>query len=816
VGKGVRAANINMTAVTNDTISTFTVINDSVSVTLSPANDSNKLVINKTLLVYPSTTLDVGSSIVLTGFGSTAGSGLLRTASANTTPLPATLNWGMTVEFYRTGIQYIPNGNYNGLIIDSGTNIIIPSSITVTGSSFNNNGIVTGAGAVRLVGTSLQHISGMGTVNKLTLYNKAGAVIDSGNNQLNVKGVITLQSGQLTTNGNLVMKSDNTATASLAALSPNGNIGSISGNVTVERYIPTKTARNYSFVTSPVVQSIRNAWQQQIYVTGAGSGGTVCGTTFGDGVVSTDKYNNNGFDVTPSNNANIFTYNATIVNGSRWVSIPNTENTKFTPGIGYKVNIMGDRNNVGVSCFNQLDSLIPSAPVAVVLSATGTLDTGNKSVALNNITQNKYNLLGNPYPTPISFAAFQTANAGKINNKMWTYSPYSQTAGNYTTCLNGVYANQASGYDGTSGDYLSSGQAFFVEANNQGNVLFTESQKITATPPNNQYFGTTTPKLIRVGLTTSSNYRLDEVVILFNTNGSKVYVPANDAISFDNGNQVLVAIKDTNYLAITTRPDNLLADTINIGISSTAVGAYMLKFSGYTAIDTARKITLIDNFLGVTQNMRLNQYYNFNITSDTTSKGNNRFQIVLGAGNPLPIKSINVTATVENGKVNVAWNTLGESQVAHYEVEKSVDGIYFSTIGQVAAKNMAIANYTFMDNNAIDCYYRIKAVNADGSVSYSNSVILNIKELTEVIAYPNPLIGDKINLSMNNLEAGKYVLIITNQLGQKINQVSINHSGTKEVQTVTIGKLAGGNYTVSIYSDKYKLVSRLKLVAADK
>ena len=59
-------------------------------------------------------------------------------------------------------------------------------------------------------------------------------------------------------------------------------------------------------------QLISNAWQKQIYITGTGTGGAICGSTSGFGG-NTDKFNSNGFDVTLSNISGMFTYKATPV-----------------------------------------------------------------------------------------------------------------------------------------------------------------------------------------------------------------------------------------------------------------------------------------------------------------------------------------------------------------------------------------------------------------------------------------------------------------------------------------------------------------------
>jgi len=509
----------------------------------------------------------------------------------------------------------------------------------------------------------------------------------------------------------------------------------------------------------------------------------------------------------------MFNYNATKINGSRWVSIPNTESTNLTPGIGYEVNVRGNRNSATVTCDNQLNNLYPTAPEAVVLSATGTVTTGNVSVALNDTALSKYTLIGNPYPSAISFAAFQASNTGVINNKMWTYSPYSQTAGNYTTCLNGVFTNQATGYDGTSGDYLASGQAFFTESNNNGSVSFAESHKITNNPPNNQYFGINMPKLIRVGLTSSSNTRLDEVVVRYAQDGTKSYNSSVDAVSLNGGNQVLVTLKDDNRLAITTHPDNQATDTISLGVTSATVGTFRLNFSAFDGIDSSRTLTVIDRFLGKSQDIRANQLYEFNVTSDSLSKGDDRFKIVVGAVIPLPINTIIATTQIENNQAVVKWNTIGGTKVSNYAIEKSIDGKTFNKIGEVTGTNET--SYSYTDNNIVNSYYRIKAIYSDGTLNYSNTVKLttNNSPLTTINVYPNPLVGRKLNLSFDNVEAGKYIVSITNTLGQKVAEKELNHSIGISVHPLTLDKnLATGVYNVSIHTQSNQMIYHTDLI----
>ncbi len=207
----------------------------------------------------------------------------------------------------------------NSVTIGSGTTLTVTGTLNIAGSLSNSGTLAASGGTIAFNGSSAQTTSGSFTVNNLTIANTSGGVSlgSTTADTVFVTGIYTPTSGTLTTNGRLVLVSTASRTASVAA----GSGSYLSGNVSVQRYITAKSARKYSFIGSPVTASIRNAWQQQIYITGAGAGGVPCGSTTGDGG-STDKYNSNGFDVTQNSTPSMYTYNATKVNGSHYVSVP--------------------------------------------------------------------------------------------------------------------------------------------------------------------------------------------------------------------------------------------------------------------------------------------------------------------------------------------------------------------------------------------------------------------------------------------------------------------------------------------------------------
>ncbi len=699
------------------------------------------------------------------------------------------------------GTPYVPVlaaiAEVNNLNIATG---VAPS---LNGMTLIIDGAISGGGTLTSTPTSslvingaagtINFTSGSNTIQNLTLNSGATATLGT---QLNIvagsnAGTVTIASGAtLTTGGNLVLKSDINGTARIAQ-----SAGSISGNVTVERYISAKTARKYSYIGSPVTANIRNSWQQQIYITGAGRGGSPCGATTGNGAASTDKYNTNGFDATSINATSMFTYSATLVNGSRYVSIPNTISTNLTPGIGYVVNVRGNRNSATVTCADQLASNYPTAPEAVTLSATGTVTTGDLTVALNNPSVYAFTLLANPYPSQISFTAFQASNSN-INGTMWTYNPTGN--GNYTTYSNGIIVNGATSFDNTSGNYIASGQAFFVQANAAGTVTFHESHKTSGALPNTKYFGTTVNKMVRVALKDEKDSSvLDEIVVRYNSNGSEVYTQGWDASSLSSGSQALASVKGTKRLAIATHSDAATADTTKLYVKSTSVGAFKLSFSDFKDIDNAKAIILVDKFLGTKQDIRANQVYDFKVTSDTTSVGYNRFEVIVGGTNTsaLPVSFTAISATKAGNAVNVKWNTAKETNIASYEVERSSNGVAFTTINSTKAE--AATSYAIEDASipatASTLYYRIKAIGTDGTTEYSAIAKLSThnSSLSTISIYPNP-VKTALNITLGSTN-GNYDVRIATIAGQQV----FGKSGA----TLTNGKLTldASNFASGVY-----------------
>lgn len=435
----------------------------------------------------------------------------------------------------------------------------------------------------------------------------------------NVVGTVTVTNGgSLTTNDNLTLVSDINGTANIG----NTN-GTISGNVAVQRYIPAKAMRKWSFVASPVVAALNTSWQTQVHITGPGTGGTVCPTL---------TANSNGFDATVTNAPSMYAYNSTGVSGSRWTPVLNTTSSNTPGSLGFRMNIRGPRS-VGCSLLDGT-SLVPTA---ATLSASGAItngtNSGNVSVAVNSLGTGAdgFVLIGNPYPSVIDFSALYTANSSKINNQYVTYSP-ANAAGTYTTWNAGVVTNAG---DLTNAQYIASGQSFFIQKSAAGPdfLAFAESMKATNQIQKGTFRTATTYQwndMIRVELSNYNNEHLDEIVIRYKNNDAKINtVKASefDSYSLNDGANILSSLKGDAAMSIQTRPLEFTTDNIILNIKHNATGNYQLNFSEFSKFVNT-DIILIDKYLGTTQNILNNNIYNYSVTSNSQSQGN-RFELRL-------------------------------------------------------------------------------------------------------------------------------------------------------------------------------------------
>jgi hypothetical protein len=177
--------------------------------------------------------------------------------------------------------------------------------------------------------------------------------------------------------------------------------------------------------------------------------------------------------------------------------------------------------------------------------------------------------------------------------------------------------------------------------------------------------------------------------------------------------------------------------------------------------------------------------------------------------NVLPIQLLSFTASVVNASlVDLRWSTASEQNSDYFIVERSADGLRYDPIQTVAAAGNShlVLNYTTKDSHPLRgiSYYRLRMVDLDGTVTYSEVRVVNTGNNTELAMYPNPA-ADRTFIQLNDNKVLKVTVI--DNAGRAL--VSIIRP-TQAVLPVDVSGLAAGLYFVIIdLGDKTRVTKKL-------
>ena len=661
---------------------------------------------------YKSNTIVNTNSSIFTIYGTR---NLDATNTSNITMLFNDLNIGRIGS--TANVTLAGNLEVNGnMIINSGStlNTSVNNFMITLAGNFSNLGTFTpNLSSVTLTGINNQSLDFKSSITPTlsTLVSSKSSGVATITDLLNISTLIQCTGGTLSLGTNLVTL---LSTSSNTAQVGNSTGGSYTGTVNIQRYIPS-VGRRWRFLSAPVTNgsTISNSWRNNIFITGAGTG---------SGPVGLNNYNSNGFDWTSANSPTIYTYNENqpIDFNNRWVGLPSA-NTTLLRGIGYRVFIRGDRSDAG-----RLNGTTTTQN-EVTITSNGGIPHGNINLPITCSngcgTDDGWNLIGNPYPATIDWNALQSTNNSIISG---VYTILDPATNSYETW---------NGTTGGAGQYISSGQSFWVKSSSVSNNLsFEEFHKSTSQNGGKKF---------------KSNLLNNHLIITFSgigfsnkafihQNVTGVYGPDNyDAVKFGYGNFQISTFEPgtTKKLDINNLPiyGTKITDTIEVEVNIPVNPAnYKLSFDGVSTFNNL-KIYLQDKLLNITQDLSTSNNYSFS-TDGTVTSTLNRFRLLItNQTNTLPVLFTTLEAKLNNKKTYLNWSTLSEKNNSRFIIERSFDMINFDEIGLVkAVGNSNIRNnYTFEDiKPGTYNYYRIKQVDVDGRFSYSNitSITTNVKE----------------------------------------------------------------------------------------
>ncbi|PJJ54403.1 beta strand repeat-containing protein, partial [Hymenobacter chitinivorans] len=296
-------------------------------------------------------------------------------------------------------------------------------TLQVTGAGFAIDGTFTATGGVvSLEGTSEQRLGGTRTAFYDLTVGSAGARLDG---PVDIQRVLTLNGTLSTIARPLTLLSTSAGTAMVV----NNNGATVAGTATVQRYIDPSLnpGLGYRHYSSPVQST------------------TVADlATSGFSPVVNPDYNTLGNTVNPF--PTVYGYNEARIAGSDATTqtfeygyfSPNSPGEVLTRGRGYTVNLAASEK----------------------VDLVGTLNSGDVAIgALTRGTQanSGWQLLGNPYPSPLDWKKARTALPTGVIDAVYVYKSSDQYGGTYQ-----VYQN---GFGTLPNGIIGSMQGFFIRVN---------------------------------------------------------------------------------------------------------------------------------------------------------------------------------------------------------------------------------------------------------------------------------------------------------------------------------------------------------------
>ena len=507
-------------------------------------------------------------------------------------------NWDNNFVPGSTDDILIPNGTPNALnvtntvsvrniTINTGATLTLTGTLNIGGVITNNGSFTAIGGRVNMSGSSSQIIPAYCfTTNTI---NDLTINNTSGvilGGALNINNILNLNSGTFATNSYLTIKTNATII---------GDYSNITGNVTLEQDIIGQ--RGYRIFANPFS--------------------------------------------TPQTNLSLSGLNATTTTTNDVKTWSNAQDSWLSAGAGYSNLNIGA--NVPYACFirgaasdNVTGLNYTSGPSTFTYRVNGTLNGNSTTITPSDV--NNFMVVGNPYAAPINSAAitgqvagtnyytYQISITGTPQVKSGSWVPSSSTS-DYTNTIPklGVVAYQPVS--------TSSFNITNMNINNNG----TKQTGIFST--------VNTMQQLELSVEQFGNYQ-DKLFIRYDSYASPNGSDRSDLKKFYNDITNLYTITpDKTRLAIDTR--NVLS-TIPLGINA-PIGNYNFNLVSNT-MPNGTVIYLKDNFLHSFTEIKKGDIINFNISSDTSSKGDARFELSIFSNNTY---TSGITSDIQSAKFNV-------------------------------------------------------------------------------------------------------------------------------------------------------------------
>lgn len=174
----------------------------------------------------------------------------------------------------------------------------------------------------------------------------------------------------------------------------------------------------------------------------------------------------------------------------------------------------------------------------------------------------------------------------------------------------------------------------------------------------------------------------------------------------------------------------------------------------------------------------------------------------------LPVNLLSLNVSKGKDANLLQWSTSFEQNSKSFEVQRSIDGINFTSISTIYSNgnSSSTKQYQYLDNLTLNTaqfyYYRLKMLDINGSYKYSDVVLIKNAQDATITLYPNPS-TDNVIINITDKSLLNTVASVSDISGKLIQNVNI-------IQTATSVNIK--NYSLGVYVVTFANGQSLKLL----
>lgn len=333
-------------------------------------------------------------------------------------------------------------------------------------------------------------------------------------------------------------------------------------------------------------------------------------------------------------------------------------------------------------------------PAAWTGTFTGTPNNGNISVPVidGGTGTTQYNLVGNPYPSPIKISDFLTANAANINGTIWVWRKRNDSRNpvSYSVCTAAgcTFNNGFSYYSDDT--LLSKGQGFLVRIKSGvSSIVFNNSMRRSSNV--SQFFRQAEKDRYWLSLTDNTGAEYGQMLVAYLPETTTGYDEGYDGVYNNESATFLGSVVQEQELSVEARASFADNDVVPLYFKTDAATTFTIALPKTEGIFAGQHIYLNDKQEGIVRDLTQNSY----TFSAEAGNYSNRFEIIyqtsmLGTHTPEAVSDVTVFA--KNNTIGVVTSN---SVIAKVEV--------FDLTGRMIYADANINATTYNSKNVSSC-----------------------------------------------------------------------------------------------------------------